>query len=194
MAVWSSSSSCTGRSTRSSSPPRRIPSSARPTRARDPSSPGRSRRRASGPSREPWRRGPQSPGCGQRMTREQAPSTAAAPEGTVSLRDTPERWPVVSSAVQARGPIVTLRSDQVQMPDHEVAERQVVEHPGAVAIVALDQAGPGPDDPPVPAPGRPPGSGNCLRACGTSAGNHLRSPRSGNCWRRPGTGPATGRS
>ena len=75
------------------------------------------------------------------MTREEATSTAAAPEGTVSLRDTPERWPVVSSAVQARGPIVTLRSDRVQMPDHEVAERQVVEHPGAVAIVALDQAG-----------------------------------------------------
>lgn len=75
------------------------------------------------------------------MTREEAPPTVAAPEDTVSLRDTPERWPVVSSAVQARGPIVTLRSDRVQMPDHEVAERQVVEHPGAVAIVALDQAG-----------------------------------------------------
>jgi ADP-ribose pyrophosphatase len=75
------------------------------------------------------------------MTREGAPSTAAAVEGTVSLRDSPERWPVVSSAVQARGPIVHLRSDRVQMPDHAVAERQVVEHPGAVAVVALDQAG-----------------------------------------------------
>ena len=48
---------------------------------------------------------------------------------------------MLSSAVQARGPIVTLRADQVQMPDHEVADRQVVEHPGAVAIVALDEAG-----------------------------------------------------
>jgi ADP-ribose pyrophosphatase len=75
------------------------------------------------------------------MTREQAPPAAPGPEGPVPLRDTPERWPVVSSAVQARGPIVTLRSDRVQMPDDEVADRQVVEHPGAVAVVALDEAG-----------------------------------------------------
>jgi ADP-ribose pyrophosphatase len=66
---------------------------------------------------------------------------AAAPDDPMLLRDAPERWPVISTAVQARGPIVTLRSDRVQMPDHEVAERQVVEHPGAVAIVALDEAG-----------------------------------------------------
>ncbi len=43
--------------------------------------------------------------------------------------------------MQARGPIVTLRTDRVQMPDHDAADRQVVEHPGAVAIVALDEAG-----------------------------------------------------
>lgn len=65
---------------------------------------------------------------------------AQGKQGPVHLRDTPERWPVVSSAVQARGPIVTLRTDRVQMPDHEAADRQVVEHPGAVAIVALDEA------------------------------------------------------
>ena len=127
------------------------------------------------------------------MTREEAPSTAAAPEGTVSLTDTPERWPVVSSAVQARGPIVTLRSDQVRMPDHEVAERQVVEHPGAVAIVALDQAG----RVLMIRQYRHPVAHRLWElpaACGTSAGSHPRSPRSGNCWRRPGTGPATGRS
>jgi 8-oxo-dGTP pyrophosphatase MutT (NUDIX family) len=75
------------------------------------------------------------------MTCEEAPPTAAGPDGPLPLRDTPERWPVLSSAVQARGPIVTLRSDRVQMPDQEVADRQVVEHPGAVAIVALDEAG-----------------------------------------------------
>ena len=66
---------------------------------------------------------------------------AQSKQGPVPLRDTPERWPVLSSAVQARGPIVTLRTDRVQMPDHEAADRQVVEHPGAVAIVALDEAG-----------------------------------------------------
>jgi len=75
------------------------------------------------------------------MTCEEAPLPGAGPEGPFPLRDTPERWPVLSSAVQARGPIVTLRTDRVQMPDHEVADRQVVEHPGAVAIVALDEAG-----------------------------------------------------
>ena len=62
-------------------------------------------------------------------------------QGLVPLRDTPERWPVLSSAVRARGPVVTLRTDRVQMPDHEAADRQVVEHPGAVAIVALDESG-----------------------------------------------------
>lgn len=75
------------------------------------------------------------------MTCEEAGFPGAGPGAPVSLRDTPERWPVLSSAVQARGPIVTLRTDQVQMPDHEVAGRQVVEHPGAVAIVPLDEAG-----------------------------------------------------
>jgi ADP-ribose pyrophosphatase len=75
------------------------------------------------------------------MTCEEAPLPGAGPDGPLPLRDTPERWPVLSSAVQALGPIVTLRTDRVQMPDHEVADRQVVEHPGAVAIVALDEAG-----------------------------------------------------
>ena len=77
------------------------------------------------------------------MTCEEAPLPGAGPDGPLPLRDAPERWPVLSSAVQARGPIVTLRTDRVQMPDHEVADRQVVEHPGAVAIVALDEAGRG---------------------------------------------------
>jgi 8-oxo-dGDP phosphatase len=59
----------------------------------------------------------------------------------VMLQDVPQQWPVVSSAEDARGPIVSLRSDTVRMPDGEVIERQVVEHPGAVAVVALDDAG-----------------------------------------------------
>jgi ADP-ribose pyrophosphatase len=74
-------------------------------------------------------------------SRQSPQSAQEAEQGRVPLRDTPERWPVLSSAVQVRGPIVTLRSDQVQMPDHEVADRQVVEHPGAVGIVALDDVG-----------------------------------------------------
>jgi 8-oxo-dGDP phosphatase len=63
------------------------------------------------------------------------------PGERVMLQDVPQQWPVVSSAEDARGPIVSLRSDTVRMPDGEVIQRQVVEHPGAVAVVALDEAG-----------------------------------------------------
>ena len=38
----------------------------------------------------------------------------------------------------AAGRIATLRQDTVQLPDGRAVEREVVEHPGAVAIVALD--------------------------------------------------------
>jgi ADP-ribose pyrophosphatase len=48
---------------------------------------------------------------------------------------------VLSSAENARGAIARLRSDAVQMPDGEVSQRQVLEHPGAVAVVALGVAG-----------------------------------------------------
>jgi 8-oxo-dGTP pyrophosphatase MutT (NUDIX family) len=54
--------------------------------------------------------------------------------------DVPQQWPVVSSVEDARGPIVTLRSDTVRMPDGDIFVRQVVDHPGAVAVVALDEA------------------------------------------------------
>jgi len=50
-----------------------------------------------------------------------------------------ERWEVAGDPSYLRGVLVTLRTDQVQMPDGELAKRDVVEHPGAVAIVALDR-------------------------------------------------------
>ena len=56
------------------------------------------------------------------------------------VEDTPERWPVVGSAVKLDYWLLTVRSDQVQMPDSEQAERVVVTHPGAVAVLALDEA------------------------------------------------------
>jgi ADP-ribose pyrophosphatase len=59
----------------------------------------------------------------------------------VTPRDTPERWPVVDAAAVGRGALVALRTDRVRMPDGEVAPRDVVEHPGAVAILALDDGG-----------------------------------------------------
>jgi 8-oxo-dGDP phosphatase len=56
------------------------------------------------------------------------------------MEDTPESWPVASSVVQLSTRIISVRSDKVQMPDHHFAERTVVTHPGAVAVLALDDA------------------------------------------------------
>jgi ADP-ribose pyrophosphatase len=57
------------------------------------------------------------------------------------LRDVERHWPVAGRPRKARGAFVVLRTDRVRMPDGEVARRDVVEHPGAVAVVALDGAG-----------------------------------------------------
>jgi 8-oxo-dGTP pyrophosphatase MutT (NUDIX family) len=59
----------------------------------------------------------------------------------VNIRDEPAQWPVVSSSEQFHGRLVTVRADKVRMPGSNVAEREVVVHPGAVAILALDDAG-----------------------------------------------------
>jgi len=56
------------------------------------------------------------------------------------LRDVERHWPVVGRPHKAKGAFVVLRTDRVRMPDGEVARRDVVEHPGAVAVVALDDA------------------------------------------------------
>jgi 8-oxo-dGDP phosphatase len=55
------------------------------------------------------------------------------------LHDVNEQWEVVGDPSYLRGVLVTLRTDQVQMPGGELAKRDVVEHPGAVAILALDR-------------------------------------------------------
>jgi ADP-ribose pyrophosphatase len=58
----------------------------------------------------------------------------------MNIRDEPAHWPVVSSAELVRGRLVSVRTDKVRMPDGELAERDVVIHPGAVAVLALDDA------------------------------------------------------
>ena len=58
--------------------------------------------------------------------------------GELDIRDAAERWPVTSSAVLGEGSLVRLRRDMVRMPDGEVVGRDILEHPGAVAVVALD--------------------------------------------------------
>jgi 8-oxo-dGDP phosphatase len=57
------------------------------------------------------------------------------------LADIPARWPVTGSAELAAGSVVRLRRDTVSMPDGERVGREVVEHPGAVGIVAIDEEG-----------------------------------------------------
>ena len=85
------------------------------------------------------------------MTRGQEPAPGGSgpgdtgageePEGWTGprLRDVDEQWEGVGDPSYLRGVLVTLRTDRVQMPDGELAKRDVIEHPGAVAIVALDR-------------------------------------------------------
>jgi ADP-ribose pyrophosphatase len=50
-------------------------------------------------------------------------------------------FPVAESTDIYRGKVMALRADEVVMPGGRAARREIIEHPGAVAIVALD-----PDD------------------------------------------------
>jgi 8-oxo-dGDP phosphatase len=59
----------------------------------------------------------------------------------MNIKDTPEQWPVVASDTPFRGRLVTVRTDKVRMPDGNLAEREVILHPGAVAVLALDDDG-----------------------------------------------------
>jgi 8-oxo-dGDP phosphatase len=56
------------------------------------------------------------------------------------IEDAAESWPVVASQPLLKNWLVTVRSDKVRLPDDHYAERTVVTHPGAVAILALDDA------------------------------------------------------
>jgi ADP-ribose pyrophosphatase len=48
---------------------------------------------------------------------------------------------VISSEPLVRGRVIAVRRDHVRMSDGSVAVREVVEHPGAVGVVALDDDG-----------------------------------------------------
>jgi hypothetical protein len=54
------------------------------------------------------------------------------------LTDVVDRWPVAASQELVQAKIVRVRRDSVEMPDGQQADREVVEHPGAVGIVAID--------------------------------------------------------
>lgn len=48
---------------------------------------------------------------------------------------------VVASRIVHRGRVVTLRVDDVRLPDGHIVVREVVDHPGAVVIAAVDVHG-----------------------------------------------------
>ena len=59
--------------------------------------------------------------------------------------DRPEEWPVVRSTDLHRGSwVVALRSDRIRRPDQpdgETFKRIILEHPGAVVVLAIDEEG-----------------------------------------------------
>lgn len=54
------------------------------------------------------------------------------------LRDTPEQWPIQTSAELAVGHITTYVRDRVEMIDGTTANREYTRHPGAVAVFVVD--------------------------------------------------------
>lgn len=48
---------------------------------------------------------------------------------------------VVASRIVHKGRVVTVRVDDVRLPDGKIIVREVVDHPGAVVIAALDAQG-----------------------------------------------------
>ena len=59
----------------------------------------------------------------------------------MNVADQVEHWPVVERKELVRSILVTVRTDTVRTPDNDLAERDVVLHPGAVAVLALDATG-----------------------------------------------------
>ena len=61
------------------------------------------------------------------------------PDHADSVHDTPERWPVRERTTVFDGSlVVSVRRDVVAPPTGEPFVRDVVEHPGAVGVIALD--------------------------------------------------------
>jgi ADP-ribose pyrophosphatase len=51
----------------------------------------------------------------------------------------PDSWPVAASEEQFSNWLIGVRNDKVQLPDGQHADRTVVTHIGAVAVLALDE-------------------------------------------------------
>ena len=70
-------------------------------------------------------------------------NTGSSGDGNIGVRRTNggHQFEVLASTDLYVGNILALRADEVAMPGERRARREVVEHPGAVAVVALDDAG-----------------------------------------------------
>ncbi|MFI5735544.1 NUDIX domain-containing protein [Kribbella sp. NPDC051587] len=56
------------------------------------------------------------------------------------LADVPEKWPVsASETVHSTGRVISVRRDTIEPPDGDTFVRDIVVHPGAVGVVALDE-------------------------------------------------------
>lgn len=71
------------------------------------------------------------------MTNE-APNTPPGPGNPTEPDFYPE---IAGSRVAYKGKVVTLRVDEITTPRGQVVTREVVEHPGAVVVIALDDDG-----------------------------------------------------
>lgn len=60
---------------------------------------------------------------------------------TDRLADSEESWPVRRSVRAFQGGVVRVRIDHVEMPDGDLAVRDVLVHPGSVGVMVLDDAG-----------------------------------------------------
>lgn len=51
----------------------------------------------------------------------------------------PEEFAVVGSEPIFRGAVIGVRRDRIAMPDGATVDREIVDHPGAVVVIALDE-------------------------------------------------------
>ena len=58
----------------------------------------------------------------------------------MTLEDRPEHYAVASSLRRFAGGVIAVRTDEVVMPSGASVARDVVEHPGAVGVIAVDEA------------------------------------------------------
>jgi 8-oxo-dGTP pyrophosphatase MutT (NUDIX family) len=56
----------------------------------------------------------------------------------VNVEDSEETWEITGSQEHFSGRVISVRTDAVRMSDGSVAKRDYVVHPGAVAVLALD--------------------------------------------------------